>query len=129
MENASKALIIIGAILIALLLISAGVYVVNLMNSPQDQATDLVNSQSVEMHNSRFTGYAGEQRGSAVKQLVTAIQSTNAGSAEHPIVLDSASFKSTFGAIQAGVSNKKTYTVEFGYDKGYINSVKITENS
>ena len=40
MENASKALIIAGAILIAILLISVGILVMNSVNKPIDEAAN-----------------------------------------------------------------------------------------
>ena len=70
MENASKALIIAGAILIAILLVSIGIIVMNSINSPLFQAEDEGQIMSAQMYNSRFTTYVGEQKGTKVKELL-----------------------------------------------------------
>jgi hypothetical protein len=86
MENASKALIIAGAILIAILLIGLGVTVMRNAAAPIDQAADVSKGQTIEMFNSKFTSYAGMQSASAVKALITAIQSSNGVNANLQIV-------------------------------------------
>ena len=62
MENASKALIIAGAILIAILLISVGIMVMNSMNKPLDVAASEADSQAVQMYNSKFAVYEGRNK-------------------------------------------------------------------
>ena len=76
MENASKALIIAGAILISILLIGLGVYVYNMAQSAtQDVGLD---SQAAEAQNNQFTSYFGNRKSSAdVKNLMSAIRSNN----------------------------------------------------
>lgn len=126
MENASKALIIAGAILIAIVLIGLGVMVIRNANAPLEQAQDVTKSQAVEMFNSKFTGYAGSQSAASIKALITAIQSNN-GVSNHDVTLNTASTAGTsLEAIQASVSNQRTYTVTFTYNAtGYISSVTI----
>ena len=124
MENASKALIIAGAILISILLISVGIIVMNSINDPIDQAGDQAASQAIEMFNSKFTGYAGKQKASAVKALMTAVGSSNGANADHQIEVDG--LGNTPGAIQAAVDSQNEYTVTFEYAaNGYINKVTV----
>ena len=54
MENASKALIIAGASLVSILLISVGILVMNSMNKPIEQAGREADSQSAQIFNSQF---------------------------------------------------------------------------
>ena len=68
MENASKALIIAGAILLAILLISLGIMIFN-------QAQDTVNNSGMSQaeitaFNNKFLKYEGTQKGSVVKSLI-----------------------------------------------------------
>lgn len=70
MENVSKALIIAGAILITILLISIGIVVINSINNPINQSDNETKAMSVEMYLSKFTNYAGEQDAKAVKSLM-----------------------------------------------------------
>ena len=75
MENASKALIIAGAILLAILIISLGILIYN-------QASGVVGNNTmsevdIQTFNQKFTQYVGEQRGSAVRSLIQQVQASN----------------------------------------------------
>ena len=76
MENASKALIIAGAILLAILIISLGILIYN-------QAAGVVNNNSMsevetQNFNQKFTQYEGDSvRGSTVRALYQAVLSNN----------------------------------------------------
>lgn len=76
MENASKALIIAGAILIAILLISVGIVVLNSTSGVTDEAENLGDTMSVQVFNQQFAKYCGENvRGSTVRDLKTYVES------------------------------------------------------
>ena len=76
MENASKALIIAGAILIAIILITVGIVVMNSMNSPIDNADKEIKSQTAQMFNKKFEKYAGEGKtAEQVKELMMLVNS------------------------------------------------------
>ena len=86
MENASKALIIAGAILIAVILVSLGILVFNIVNKPIDQAQTQADAQAIELFNSKFAGYFGKNKSSAsVKSLMTLISSSNSADTKHQI--------------------------------------------
>lgn len=76
MENASKALIIAGAILLSILIISLGILIFS-------QAQDTINSinmseQEIMAFNNKFTPYEGTGvRGSQVNALIQAVYSNN----------------------------------------------------
>ncbi|MCL2342250.1 MAG: hypothetical protein FWC53_04370 [Firmicutes bacterium] len=136
MENASKALIIAGAILIAILLISVGIMVMNSVNKPIDQSKNQADAQAVEMFNSKFTGYVGSQSAASVKSLLTSVAASNATNTNHQITLTTtaatgngltARTKTTGqeGAAQAQIMTQYTYTVTFTYTSGYITDVAI----
>ncbi len=81
MENASKALLFAAGILIAIILISVAVYLVNM----SQDATKGVGSAMTEMElmqfNQKFTTYEGVRTGSQVKQLITTVNSSNVDNA------------------------------------------------
>ncbi|MBO5478579.1 MAG: hypothetical protein J6A04_02535 [Clostridia bacterium] len=78
MENASKALIIAGAILISILLIGVGVMVMNGAQGGIDQAIQSMSAQEKDMFNQSFTRYEGEKvTGSNVRALIQNIISSN----------------------------------------------------
>ena len=76
MENASKALIIAGAILLAILIISLGIMIYN-------QASGVVNNNAmsevdISTFNQKFTQYQGPNvRGAQVNALLNQIQMSN----------------------------------------------------
>ena len=76
MENASKALIIAGAILLAILIISLGILIYNQAASvTQDNGMDTVEMQNF---NQQFTQYEGDGvRGSTVRALYQAVLANN----------------------------------------------------
>ena len=76
MENASKALIIAGAILLAILLISLGIFV---FTQAQDTLGSInLDEQEVLAFNNKFLAYEGNIRGSQLKQLFNLVDSNNA---------------------------------------------------
>ncbi len=82
MENASKALLIAGAVLIVIVLISVGMMIVNSSQDVTDQVGDLTTSQSVSTFNNQFNKYQGTQKGSAVKKLLEEVATSNATNTE-----------------------------------------------
>lgn len=76
MENASKALIIAGAILLAILIISLGIVIYNQAAGVVN--TDQLNSVEISSFNKQFTQYEGNnKRGAEVNALLDTIQSNN----------------------------------------------------
>lgn len=133
MENASKALIIAGAILISILLISVGIMVMNSINDPLNQSEDEAKQQAIQMFNSKFTGYSGTQKAAGVKALMTAVQSSAGADTAHAIKVSGLS-QTTAGGVQSAVKSNETYTVTIE-DKeptakpdGYIDTITVTKN-
>ena len=118
MENASKALIIAGAILISILLISVGIIVMNAINNPVQQGASAADSQAVEIFNGKFTGYGGaHQKGTTIKALYTATHSTRRPDGTE-ITWD--------GPEMPDIESNAEYSVGFSYDaEGYIESVNV----
>lgn len=119
MENASKALIIAGAILISILLISVGIIIMNAINNPVSRGADSASSQAIEMFNSKFLSYDGKVKGSSLKSLISTINASNATDNDHKIALTSSNTGVT------SVSNIKAttdYDVEVKYYDGSATS-------
>lgn len=76
MENASKALIIAGAILLAIVIISLGLIVVNNVRNVTDNTN--LSEQEIQSFNAKFTSYEGDSvAGSRVNSLIQQVISTN----------------------------------------------------
>lgn len=76
MENASKALIIAGAILLAILLISLGIMI---FQQAQDTVSNSGMSQAeIQAFNSKFTKFeGGSVKGSEVKAMINEVRASN----------------------------------------------------
>ena len=76
MENASKALIIAGAILLSIVLISLGLIVVNRTQNTVKNAN--VDQQEITSFNNQFESYVGKNKTAAqVLSLAQAVQASN----------------------------------------------------
>lgn len=77
MENASKALIMAGSILIAIIIISLGIMIFkNMSNSVKNEAT--LDRQQISAFNSKISPYIGESvSGSQVNTLIQLVRTIN----------------------------------------------------
>ena len=76
MENASKALIIAGAILLSILIISLGIMIYN--NAVGVVNTDAMSEVDIQQFNSKFTQYEGNNvRGATVNSMLDAVLANN----------------------------------------------------
>lgn len=75
MENASKALIIAGAILLSILIIALGVFVFNQARSAMGNVG--LSDQEVSAFNSKWESYQGTQMGSSIRQMVNNLNAYN----------------------------------------------------
>lgn len=129
MENASKALIIAGAILISILLIGVGMFIFNAANEPLSSAGSQMDEMAKNMFNSKFENYEGKQKGSSVKALISAIITSNAQNEDGLKVTvntdnDTAAELSTY---RSSITDGKTYTVKIVYnDAGLVANINIT---
>ena len=132
MENASKALIIAGAILISIILISIGIAVVQSGSGVTGGAIEKMNAQEIEMFNSQFSSYAGQQKGSTVRSLMGVVISSNAShDEEHQIEVAGPSGETTADDIRNNIKATTTYKVDITSDpdSGLTKKITITTGS
>ena len=78
MENASKALLIAGAILICILLIAIGMYIYNSAQGTIQTAAGQMGQQEKEMYNAMIRKYIGNsKKGTDVKQMIDDVINQN----------------------------------------------------
>lgn len=126
MENASKALIIAGAILISIVLVSVGVLVVNSLRP--DEAIGSMTQQEVDSFNSKFLSSTGNSvAGSTVKTLISTVITNNAQNADYQISINSNTDASSLSQYRNTINNSRRYTVLVtGYaSDGRINEIEI----
>ena len=132
MENASKALIIAGSILIAILIIGLGVFIYS-------QASNTFNSNQldqlvVQQFNSQFEPYEGERLGSEVRQLLQKVISNNYTYSDDESMQVKVNGSEVNDSNKLGtktVSFSTTYTITFDRNRhnGMIYNIKISDGS
>ena len=70
MENASKALIIAGAILLSILIIAIGMYIYTSSHNSISEAGSQISEQEKTSFNQQWNTYEGEQGGNNIKALL-----------------------------------------------------------
>ena len=131
MENASKALIIAGAILLAILLISLGIMI---FNQAQDTVDNSGMSQAeITAFNNKFLKYEGTQKGSVAKSLINEVLATNQTLSDAEKVKVTVVKKGNGTAITtatatpttSAVDTAQSYEVELQYNNGRVNQIDI----
>lgn len=82
MENASKALIIAGAILLSILIIAIGMYIYNSSQNTVTNVTSQFGDTEIQTFNQQFTMYEGKQSGTNVKALLGKVIASNSQNAQ-----------------------------------------------
>jgi divalent metal cation (Fe/Co/Zn/Cd) transporter len=127
LENASKALIIAGAILLAILIIGLGVYIYRQAAGVIDTGT--MDQLVVSQFNAQFEPYLGNNvSGSNVKQLIKIINASNRAKEDLPVTIevDGEEVKN-----DSKIKSGNTYKVESsseGNKAGYIEKITIKTN-
>lgn len=144
MENASKALIIAGSILLSIAIITVGMFVFRSVSDLITGSSNLT-PQQIDTYNREFLAYNGNQRGAQVKSLCTLINNHNMGADDpseliavvegeatnpYPAPIEENAAGTTTAEITTisnSVLSGRTYTVSFGYDadSGLITQVGI----
>ena len=110
MENASKALIMAGAVLIAMIIVSLSIFTFNKMGDKVKDKTDMT-EEEIKMFNSKITPYLGKQSGTQVNVLIQYIISNN------------------ISVAQSGSMDKSiTITFQYDSDSSHTNTIKVIKN-
>ena len=130
MENASKALIIAGAILLAILIIGLGVYIYRQAAGVID--TGIMDQLVVSQFNAQFEPYLGNNvSGSNVKQLIKIIKASNRAKEDLTVTFIVKVRNIEYNNDDSEIKSGNTYKVESsseGNKAGYIEKITITEN-
>lgn len=149
MENSSKALMIAGAIIMCVLLVSIGMFVYSKSSNSMEDSMTVMSTHEIEAHNSEYTMYDSEQTGANVKSLlrivvsnanlykdeVTKIPGVYFEDVKHSRNLDSGlpeagdneNYLDTLQVIQSSIDTKHKYWVEVNYQKnGLIDYINIS---
>ena len=133
MDNATKALLIAAAVLIAILIISLGLVVYNNSANTVNQAN--LSSQEIQAQNEKFTRYNGtKKRGSEVNSLLQTalnynLNTTDAGNKVTVNYGKTALVDDSSTSITTQMDTSKLYdiTVNYGGAGGLVDTITITD--
>ena len=137
MENATKALLIAAAVLIAILIISLGLVVYNTSAETVNSAN--LSQQEVQSANEKFERYNGEnKRGSEVNAMLQTVLNANIDAAaaketgrQVSVTLDNSEILSkTAKSITKQADTSKLYKIEVQYNGngGLVDKIVVTTN-
>ena len=131
MENASKALIIAGAILLSILIIGVGMAVFN--NAKEALSGANLDKEKIATINAQYEAYIGENiKGSQVKTLCNLVRDNNLtkdDSETFEIKINNTSDPTEINKLKNSIANGKTYKVEATYGSNkLIDSISFEES-
>lgn len=134
MENATKALLIAAAVLIAILIISLGLVVYNTSAETVNQAN--LSQQEVQAANEKFARYNGQnKRGSEVNAMLQTVLNANidataANETSRQVqVTGDIQLAKNATSIQKQADTSGIYTIEVKYNGagGLVSEIKVTK--
>lgn len=133
MENATKALLIAAAVLVAILIISLGLVVYNNSANTVNQAN--LSSQEIQAQNEKFTRYNGtNKRGSEVNSLLQTVLNYNLNTTDdgNKVTVTGTNAPSlgkdaTSITQQADTSALYTITVEYNGAGGLVSNINVAK--
>ncbi len=139
MDNASKAILFAGAMLIATGLIGIGIYMFKMGGTATTEVASTMTSNEIMAINSQFTRYRGSCMGVEAKQMIRAVYTHNMSSDSlvtvnsYPVNTSDQLRDMTSGnkLFTGGIKDNKEYTVTIaGTDynsAGLIRNIQIAE--
>ncbi len=129
MENASKALLIAGAILLAILIIAIGMFIYNSAQSTVNDSMTSLTTQEIDAFNNQFISYEGQQTGSNVKALIGRLVANANTYTEEPGKVPTVTITDQVDSTDS-VSGKTAEMTEAGADnvKAYNDSLAAIRN-
>lgn len=134
MENATKALLIAAAVLIAILIISLGLVVYN--SSAEKVKSANLSQQEVQAANEKFARYNGNnKRGSEVNAMLQTVLNSNVDAdatgeeAKKVSVTGDVTLASNATSITSRADTSKLYNIEvvYGGTGGLVSEIKVSE--
>lgn len=140
MENATKALLIAGSVLIAIVLIAVGIKILGSTSGTVNQVESVSNAMEKSIFNSQYTQFEGAQKGTAVKKLINQAKTYNATVKDENRKIkikttaeglhgcpDETTVADDLNTICDQIQISKTYTIRVDIDgtTGFVNRITI----
>ena len=143
MENASKALLIAGSVLIVILLIAFGMKIFNSTSGSADEIEGTMQTAEMAMFNNKFLPYVGtnKPKAQAMSLMNQIIVNNSSANNIHKVGVSLMSGGTLDGAIKEvtdltktingqlnpdNFANKSSFTIEADFDaNGYVNLIRM----
>ena len=130
MENATKALLIAAAVLVAILIISLGLVVYNM--AAETIGSVNLNEQQIAAHNEKFIRYEGTQKGTAVNGMLRTVLTSNMAAEDESRkvqVTGAVTLGTSATSITSKADTGATYTVTTTLDTntGLVTTINVTK--
>ena len=122
MENATKALLIAGSILIAILLIAIGMRVFSSTSGTTDSVESTMSSTEIATFNNKFTQYVGTRNKAQVMALLNVAISNNATIPAHKVTINGKDPTTVMNNVSEGTHTVTIHT----YDNGYVKDISVS---
>lgn len=141
MENATKALLIAGSVLIAILLIAMGVKIFNSTSGTTEAAQSTMDATAIATFNNKFLQYIGDNKSKT--QVISVANAIIANNATSDYKVQFSGFGQSSGPFTSSDdittyinnneefknSNKNIFHIKYNIDStGRINKIEITYN-
>lgn len=128
MENASKALLIAGAILLSILIIAIGMFIYNSAQSTIQNSMQSLSTQEVDAFNNEFMSYEGKQQGSNIKSMIGRLISNANTYRDEPTKIPGVRFDKVSNSNDAGKNEMLAEVPEASVPKPYIDQLNKIRN-
>ena len=109
MENASKAIMIAGTVLVVIIIISIGVLLAKTLKDKTNTDITAIESQKISTFNSQFLAFEGDRKGSTIRELIERVNKNNKIDNIHKVVVMS---------NESSIQDSNTYNVTLYYSNG-----------
>ena len=124
MENASKALLIAGSILIVILIIAMGVKIFSSTSGTTEATKSTMQATEISIFNNKFATYRGTMKTRAqVMSLINVAIANNATESVHKVTINHLT-PTEYVPAQSGL-----FTITLDYDEttGYVTNIQVTQ--
>lgn len=136
MENATKALLIAAAVLIAIVLIAVGIKILSSTQGVTGEVEKVSDAMGKSVFNSQFTDYMGTQNGTQVKSVLSKAAATYRSNSPRKVYvtvnggagLTGGTYNSAneIATVMSALKVTSNYTIGVTYDsEGYVASITI----
>lgn len=130
MENATKALIIAGAILVSILLVTMGISLLSNTGALSDRNNQQVDELAIKSFNTKIESAVGEKvLGSSVAEMLDSLSIEKRQNVDLNIKVNDATDAEGIDGVKKTIKKTARYKVDIVAkdDQGYITEISVTE--